>query len=87
MWPLAWKLPYAASAALKKKKKKEEEERERQTPYDIIYVGNLKYGTKELTYKTETDSQTQKKICVCQGGVGVGEWTGSLGLVDANYYI
>ena len=33
-------------------------ERERQIPYDITYMWNLKYDTKELIYKTETDSQT-----------------------------
>ena len=33
-------------------------ERERQIPYDITYMWNLKYGTKEPMYKTETDSQT-----------------------------
>ena len=33
-------------------------ERERQIPYDIIYMGNLKYGTSELSCKTKTDSQT-----------------------------
>ena len=33
-------------------------ERERQLPYDITYMWNLKYGTNELIYKTETDSQT-----------------------------
>ena len=31
-------------------------ERERQIPYDITYVWNLKYGTNEPIYKTETDS-------------------------------
>ena len=35
-------------------------QRERQTPYDITYMWNLKYDTNELIYKTETDSQTQK---------------------------
>ena len=35
-------------------------ERERQIPYDIAYVWNLKYDTKELIYETETDPQTQK---------------------------
>ena len=30
----------------------------RQIPYDIIYMWNLKYGTNELIYKTETESQT-----------------------------
>ena len=33
-------------------------ERERQTPYDITYVWNLKYDTNEPIYETETDSQT-----------------------------
>ena len=33
-------------------------ERERQTPYDITYVWNLKYDTNEHVYETETDSQT-----------------------------
>ena len=32
-------------------------ERERQIPYDITYMWNLKYGTNELIYETETDSQ------------------------------
>ena len=33
-------------------------QRERQIPYDITYMWNLKYGTKEPIYKTETDSTT-----------------------------
>ena len=33
-------------------------EREKQIPYDIIYMWNLKYDTKEPIYETETDSQT-----------------------------
>ena len=33
-------------------------DRERQIPYDITYMWNLKYDTNELIYKTETDSQT-----------------------------
>ena len=33
-------------------------ETERQIPYDITYMWNLKYGTSEHIYKTETDSQT-----------------------------
>ena len=35
-------------------------ERERQIPYGITYMQNLKYGTNELIYKTETDPQKQK---------------------------
>ena len=31
-------------------------DRERQIPYDITYMWNLKYDTNELTYKTETVS-------------------------------
>ena len=35
-------------------------QRERQTLYVITYMWNLKYGTNESLYKTETDSQTQR---------------------------
>jgi len=49
---------------------------------------NLKYDTKELIYKTETDSQHREQICGCQGEEGVGEgWIVSLGLADINYFI
>ena len=33
-------------------------ERERQIPYDITYMSNLKYDTNEHIYETDTDSQT-----------------------------
>ena len=33
-------------------------ERERQIPYDITYMWNLKYDTNEPIYETETESQT-----------------------------
>ena len=33
-----------------------EAERVRQIPHDITYMWNLKYGTNEPTYETETDS-------------------------------
>ena len=33
-------------------------ERERQTPYDITYMWNLKYGTNEPIKEAETHSQT-----------------------------
>ena len=33
-------------------------ERERQIPYDITYMWNLKYGTVEPISRKETDSQT-----------------------------
>ena len=42
--------------------------RERQIPYDITYIWNLKYCTHEPIYKSETDSQTQRTGCGCQRG-------------------
>ena len=33
-------------------------ERERQIPYDVTYMWNLKYGTSKHIYKTEIDSHT-----------------------------
>ena len=44
-------------------------ERERQIPYDITYMWNLKCGTNESIYKTETDRHRQQ-TCGCQGGRG-----------------
>ena len=41
-------------------KKQRKEDRERQIPYDITYMWNLKKGTNDFTYKTEVDSQMQK---------------------------
>jgi len=47
---------------------------------------NLKYDKNEPINKTETDSQTWRQTCCCQGEGEKGmDW--SLGLVDANYYI
>ena len=46
---------------------------------------NLKYGRYDPIYKTETTHRHGEQSCGCWGeeeGVG---WTGSLGLVDANY--
>ena len=41
----------------------------RQTPYDIAYMWNLKYGTNEHIYKTEMDSQTRDLLVAKGGGV------------------
>ena len=38
--------------------------------HDVTYVCNLKYGTKELIYKTETDSQTSKMNLLQKGKDG-----------------
>ena len=57
-------------------------------PFDITYMWNVKYGTNEPIHKTETDSKTQRTDMWLPKGRGEGvEWTGSLGLVDANDYI
>ena len=55
-------------------------------PYDAIYIWNLKYDTIELINEALTD---RKQTCD-SNRVGVGmeeEWTGSLVLIDANYYV
>ena len=54
----------------------------------ISLMWNLKYGTNELIYKTERDSQTWRTdLWLPKGSAeGVG-WTGIWGLVDVNYYI
>ena len=57
-------------------------------PYGITYMWNPKCNTNELIYETETDSQTLRTDLWLPRGRSVGEeWTGSLGLADANYYI
>ena len=48
---------------------------------------NLKYGTNELIYETETDSQTGQTWSCQLGGAPGDCWIGSLGLADADYYI
>ena len=47
---------------------------------------NLKYGTNEPIYRAETDSFRHREQIVVAKGEAEG-CTGSLGLVDANYYI
>ena len=60
-------------------------ERERQIPYDIAYIWNLIYGTMNLSIEKKQTHGLGEQICGCQvEGEGVG-WTGSLGLIDANY--
>ena len=50
---------------------------ERQIPYDITYMWNIKYGTKELIYETETDSDTENSP---EG------WLRSLGAAEATQH-
>ena len=42
--------------------KQSKSERERQIPYDITYMWNLKYDRNEHIYKTETDSQMYRNF-------------------------
>ena len=55
-------------------------EREKQTPYDITYMWNLKYNTNELIYETD-----RVQTCSCQGGAEGIQW--EFGLADRNCYI
>ena len=51
------------------------EVRKRKIPYDITYMWNLKYGTDDHIYETETDSQTQRTDLWLLKGRGR-EWDG-----------
>ena len=48
---------------------------DRQIPYDITSMWNLKCVINEPIYKTETDSQTQRTDLCCQEGEG-SQWDG-----------
>ena len=47
-------------------------ERNRQAPYDITYMWNLKCGTSELIYETETDTDIENWFAVAKGKGGRG---------------
>ena len=40
-----------------------------------------------LPMKQKQSHRHRGQTCGCQGGGGWGEWIGSLGLADANYFI
>ena len=66
--------------------KRSKSERERQIPYDITYMWNLKNDT-NLSMKQKQTQRCREWTCGCQGcGAGEG-WIASLGLADANHYI
>ena len=46
-------------------------ERERQIPYDIIYIWNLIYGTNEPVHRNENHG-LREQTCGCQGRGGGG---------------
>ena len=41
---------------------------ERIIPYDVTYMWNLKHDTKELIYRTKTESQIQRLVVVKEEG-------------------
>ena len=48
---------------------------ERQILYAITYIWNLKYGTNEPIYRTETDPWTRRKVLwLLRGRDGPGVW-------------
>ena len=62
-----------------------ESDRERQIPYDITYMWNLKIRHKWTILRNRSRLTDREQTCGCQG-VGCGEgWIGSLGLAAANY--
>ena len=64
-------------------------DRERQTSDDISYMQNLKYYTKELIYKTETDTYIENKLMVTKGERGEGGINKEFGIsrYKLQYYI
>ena len=46
---------------------------------------NLKHGTNEAIYETETDSQTENRVLVAEGEEEGAGWLGILGLIDTHY--
>ena len=65
-------------------------QKEKDKYHMISYMWNLKYGTDEPIYRTEThrDSQTWRAdLWLPRGSWERVGWTGSLRLVNTNYYI
>ena len=59
--------------------KRSKSEKERQIPYDITYMWNLKYDTNELIYETNILTDIENRLVVAKGkGVqgrdGLGVW-------------
>ena len=55
--------------------------------YDISYMWNLKYDTKETTLRRKTDSDIEDRLMLAEGAGEGEQWTESLGLADVSYYI
>ena len=57
--------------------------RKRQLPYDITYLWNLKYGTDDSIYKTETDQGQGEQSCGIQGEGGRGKMSGQFRVLES----
>ena len=55
-------------------------QKERQIPYDITYMGNLKYGTDEPIYRLKKPNRRGQQTCGCQGGERQGRGQDGLGV-------
>ena len=55
-------------------------ERDRQIPYDITYMWNLKYGKNDPVYKTETGHSHGEQTCGCRGDGGGSGMDGEFGV-------
>ena len=63
-------------------------ERERQIPYDITYMWNLKIRYKTYLWNKNRLTDIENRLVVAKGEGRVGEgWIRSLGLADGIYYI
>ena len=66
----------------------EESQTEEDNYRDVTYTREVKYGTKELIYPTEADSQIQKTNLCLPNRRRLGKRRiGSLALADTNCYI
>ena len=58
---------------------------QRQIPYNITCMCNVRSDTNEHTHKTETDSQVRIDLWFQRGGEAGDGRNGSLGLADEDY--
>ena len=61
-------------------------QKEKDKPH-IAYIWNLIYGTNEPIYRKERNMDLENRLVVSKGERERVGWTGSLGLIDANYCI
>ena len=62
-------------------------ERERQIPYDITAMWNLKYDTNEPMKQKHNHRHTEQTSGCQRGGIMREGWYGGLGLADVSFHI